>query len=239
MKHTIVVRNAAYLLASLVTVLSLTAVQASAQHGSDDTAISSSQAASNPDDSGSAQEDTPNAGAGQETGSESENDNSGVESGKLRDTAQQLLQTTRKDGKEHTTAQRQLACNQREHSITTRTANFGAAAQRHLDVFNSIFAKVQAFQTDKHLNVSNYDALVAAATAKQSTAQSAVDALKALNVPIDCTQSDPAGSVATVKAAVSDARTALQAYRSAIKDVIVALKGASTAQTSTDGSKGE
>jgi Fe2+ transport system protein B len=152
------------------------------------------------------------------------------QSGSLRAQAQKLLQTKRQEVHEHTAAERQKACEARQKSIDRRTSNYGTAAQRHLDVFNSIFTKVQQFHDSKQLNVSNYDALVAAATAKQTAAQSAVTALKALNVQIDCTQSDPAATVATIKSAVADARTSLQAYRSALKDLVVALKGASSAQ---------
>ncbi|HSX31043.1 MAG TPA: hypothetical protein VLE99_03950 [Candidatus Saccharimonadales bacterium] len=160
-------------------------------------------------------------------------DNSGT--GNLRDQARELLQQKRQDIHEHTEAQKQKACEQRQNSIDKRTTNFGAAAQRHLDVFNNIFTKIKAFHDSKGLNVSNYDALVAAATAKQTAAQSAVDALKALNVQIDCTQSDPATTVATIKSAVSDARTALQAYRKSLVDLVTAIKGASSAHdTSSD-----
>lgn len=166
------------------------------------------------------------------TETETNDDSTSGQGGSLHDQAKLLLQDKRKDAKEHTAEQKQKACEQRQKSIDNRTANWSAAAQRHLDVFNSIFTKVKAFHDSKQLNVADYDTLVATATAKQTAAQSAVDALKALNVQIDCTQSDPASSVATVKTAVSDARTALQDYRKAIKDVVVALKGASTAQTS-------
>jgi hypothetical protein len=153
--------------------------------------------------------------------------------------AKTLLVTERQDHKEHTTAQRQQSCQAHQAEINTRAKNYAAAAQRHLDTFNSIFTKVQAFQTSKQLNVTNYDTLVAAATAKQTAAQTAVDALKSVDTTLDCTQADPANQVAALKTAVINARTALQDYRAAIKDVIVALKGASTStstSTSTDSS---
>jgi len=174
---------------------------------------------------------TPNTETSDDTTSEP-NDN-------LRSQAEQLLKTERQSVKTRTTALRQKACEVRQKSIDTRTGNFATAAQRHLDVFNSIFTKVQTFHDNKKLNVANYTTLVAAATAKQTAAQAAVTTLKALNVQLDCTQPDPAAAVATIKQAVGNARTALQAYRTSLKDLIVALKGASTAQdggTSTDSS---
>jgi hypothetical protein len=149
----------------------------------------------------------------------------------LRQKAAELLQTKRQNVKQHTQAQKQKACEAHAAEINRRAANYATAAQRHLDVFNSIFTKVQAFQTDKQLNVSDYDTLVATATDKQAAAQSAADVLKSLDVSIDCTQADPATTVAELKTAVQNARTALQDYRTSIKDVVVALKGASTAHT--------
>ncbi|HET6924487.1 MAG TPA: hypothetical protein VFH39_01485, partial [Candidatus Saccharimonadales bacterium] len=168
------------------------------------------------------------------TTSETESGSSDNGHHSLRAEAEALLNQKRQNGKEHSAAQRKTACEAHAAEINTRSQNYAAAAQRHLDVFNSIFTKVQAFQTSKQLNVSNYDSLVATATAKQTAAQSAVDALKALDVSIDCSSTDPAATVATLKEAVINARTTLQDYRSAIKDVIVALKGASTANTTTD-----
>ena len=156
----------------------------------------------------------------------------------LRSQAQSLLKTERQNHKEHTMARRQQACTVHQTEINNRVNNYATAAQRHLDTFTSIFTKVQAFQTSKQLTVSNYVTLVAAAQAKQTAAQSAVDALKALDVKIDCTQPDPATSLAAVKTAVKNARTALQDYRSAIKDVIVALKGGSTSTSDTSSTGG-
>ena len=151
----------------------------------------------------------------------------------LRDQAKQMLAEKRQNIKEHTADQKKKACEAHSAEINKRSKNYATAAQRHLDVFNSIFSKVKAFHDSKQLNVTNYDALVAAATAKQTAAQAAVDTLKGLDVSIDCTATDPASTVATLKTAVKNARTSLQDYRQSIKDLVVALKGASTTQTST------
>lgn len=147
----------------------------------------------------------------------------------LRDQAEQLLTTKRAGAKTHSAEQRKKSCEARKAHIQKRADNYATAAQRHLGVFNNIFTKVQAFHDKKQLNVSNYETLVAAAKEKQTTAQTAVDQLKSLDVSIDCAQSDPATTVATLKTATKNARLALQEYRKSIKDVVVALKGASTA----------
>jgi hypothetical protein len=148
--------------------------------------------------------------------------------------ASELLTTKRQNVKEHTAEQKKKSCEARAANIKKRADNYATAAQRHLNVFNKIFTRVQDFQTKKQLTVTNYDDLVAAATAKQTAAQAAVDALKDSDVTIDCTQADPASAVATLKTATANARTALHEYRVAIKDLVVALKGASTAKDGDD-----
>lgn len=147
-----------------------------------------------------------------------------------REKAKELLEAKRANRTERSAVQKQKACEKRATNIDKRAANYAKQGQKHLEVFNKIFVKVQAFKTDKQLDVVDYDDLVAAATAKQTAAQDAVDALKELDVSIDCTQADPAGAVATLKAATGTARTALHDYRKSIKDVVIAMKGASTAQ---------
>lgn len=154
----------------------------------------------------------------------------------LRAQARETLQKDRQDLRDQKTAElRQKACEARQKAYDNRVANYVKAAQDNLDVFSNIFTKVQAFYTDKKLNVADYVTLVAAAKDKQAAAQQAVDVLQGLDVNIDCTQPDPAQTVATVKQAVANARTALQDYRTSVRDVIVALKGASTAQTPDTG----
>lgn len=153
---------------------------------------------------------------------------------KLRTEAKDTLEAERAHAKVQNTQERQKACEARQGAIDRRVSNYAKAAQTNLDTFSSILTKVQAFYTSKQLNVATYPGLLATAQSKQTAAQTAVDTLKGLNVSIDCTQPDPAATVAAVKTAVADARTALQAYRSAIKDVIVTLEGASSAHTDTN-----
>lgn len=191
-----------------------------AQHGSDDSSTSSGKGKSS------------QVVQANETETESESAADASATDSARDKAEQLITQKKQIVKQHTIEQKQKACAARAANIKKRADNYATAAQRHLDVFNGIFTKVKTFHDDKKLNVDGYNALVSTATAKQTTAQAAVDALKSADVTIDCTQSDPATAVATLKTATANARAALQDYRKAIKDVIVALKGASTAQSS-------
>jgi hypothetical protein len=233
------IKQSALMLAALAMVLGLAVAPVSAEDGATGSGSAGSGSSgpggtSGGDSDKTATTDRVISANDSPTESEAGDSGSGAGSGKLHAKSDKLLTDLRQKGKEHSQVARQKACVQRQKSLDRRTTNYAAAAQRHLDTFNKIFTKVQAFHDSKKLTVTNYDTLVAAATAKQTAAQSAVDTLKALDVKIDCTQSDPASTVATVKTAVSNARTALQDYRKSIKDVVKALKGASTAQDTSD-----
>lgn len=157
-----------------------------------------------------------------------------TEVARFREEASQELQTERKNTKEHTVAERQKACDAHQAELDTRIGDYAREAQNNLNVFSSIFTKVQTFYATKKLNVATYAALSATVTTQQAAAQSAVDALSLLSgTKIDCTQPDPAQQLASLKTAVDTARSALQAYRTAIKNLIVAIEGASSAQTDT------
>lgn len=238
------IRRIGLLLAAVLSVCVLAAMPVAAEGGdSGGSGDSSSSTTSSTDQTSdtSGSHDGTSGSSEVETTSETTTENSTeteTEVHMLEGKAKNMLATERKNGEKHSEQQRQSSCKAHQAEINNRVSNYSVAAQRHLTVFEGILTKVQNFYTTKKLNVSNYDTLLAAAQSKQADAQTAVDALKALNVSIDCTQPDPAQSVATVKTAVSNARSALQAYRAAIKDLIVALQGASSAQDKTETSTG-
>lgn len=229
------IRQMGLLVAAVLSVFVLATMPVAADHGSDSTSGSSDTTTSTSGDSSST---TTNDSTETTTETEVETPEVHARVDSLKNEAKDLLKTKRDDHAQRTTEERQKACEAQANNINTRVSDYSAAAQRHLNVFTSILTKVQNFYTTKNLNVSTYSALLATAQAKQADAQTAVDALKALDTKIDCTQTDPAQTVAAMKQAVADARTALQAYRTAIKNVIVALQGASSAQDKTQSTTG-
>jgi chromosome segregation ATPase len=154
----------------------------------------------------------------------------------LRGEAKQLLETERQNKKQHSVEDRQKACTTREADLNKKITNYGTQATRQLTRLNDTYAKLQAYQADKKLSAADYAALAAAADGQKTTATAAVDALTSLTVKIDCSSTDPAASVATVKSAVKNARTALQDYRKSIKAVLVSLMTAKSASGATDSS---
>jgi hypothetical protein len=224
-------RNLQLALATLFAVSGLAVVPVFAHEGSDSgnsgsggsdrkaVTVSSEVSDSSSDDSSDTSEDKP-------TGRLEE----------LRLRAKKELSEDRAQKKEaRKTEAKQKSCEAREANLNKKVKNFGAAAQRHLDRLDKTYAKLKAYQEEHKLNADQYEALVAVADAKQEAAKAAVEALKTVAVDIDCTSSDPAESVATVKAAVKNARTALQQYHTAVKDVLVELM-TSKSDSKKDGS---
>lgn len=123
-----------------------------------------------------------------------------------------------------TTAERQKRCQSLQTMLNKQIANFSQNAQNHLTTFNSVFTKVQAYATKNNVSSTAYTSLLAAATAQQSNATQAVDALKSVTVTFNCTQQYPASSLSTIKAAVDSTRTALQAYQKSIAALISNLE---------------
>jgi len=151
----------------------------------------------------------------------------------LRQKAQDLLQTKRVNHPEKTLAQRQKVCEDRATGINKRFNTFDTMAAQHLEKINAAYTKLQAFQTKNKLTVSNYDALVATADAQKANAVAAVATLKSVSGVVDCTSTDPAASVATVKTAVRNAHDTLQAYRQSVRAILTALMSAKTTSTNS------
>jgi DNA anti-recombination protein RmuC len=175
--------------------------------------------------SGSGSDELVATTTGTETETETEVDQAKVEDRIKHSKAdgQEKLAALREKKQAKTAEQRQKVCEQRKGSINNRVTAYNKAANNKLKQFNTIFERVKKFKTDKALQVSNYDALITAATEKQTAASEAVAALKDLSADIDCTATDPASTVASIKSATIEARTALKEYRKSIKDIVVAL----------------
>ncbi len=124
----------------------------------------------------------------------------------------------------HTIANRQKRCQSLQSMLTKQITNFSQNAQTHLDIFNTVFTKVQAYATKNNISTSQYTSLVAAATTQQTSATQFVTALKSVSVTFNCAQQDPASSLATIRAAVDSTRAALQAYQKSIAAVISDLE---------------
>lgn len=138
-------------------------------------------------------------------------------------TAQEKNQQTKAEVKEKSAEARKNACEARKDSIEKRLANRVEKAKAHKATFDKVFARVKAFHDEKNLNTPNYDSLVAAADAAAAEAEAQINALDALDGSVDCSQSTVTDSLAAFKEAVTGAKQSLKDYRTAIKNLIVAV----------------
>lgn len=156
----------------------------------------------------------------------------------FKEQAKEKVQTAKQNAKEQTQAHRQQSCEARKANLTKRMSNAVAQSEKHKAVFDKIYTRVKDFHDTKQLNVADYAALTAKVDTAQTNAQNSIDALKALDVNVDCTSQTVADSVSAFQQAVKSTRDSLKAYRSSITDLIKSLKGASTGagSNSTDNS---
>lgn len=105
--------------------------------------------------------------------------------------------------------QRQKKCEQLQFMLNRQISEFSKNAQTHLATFNTVFTKVQAYATSAKISSLHYTNLVTTANTQEADATQAVDALKSVAVSINCTQTDPASVLATIRSAVDSSRTTL------------------------------
>jgi chromosome segregation ATPase len=173
-----------------------------------------------------------------ETENEQETEHSQTLREQFKQTARTEVKAKAEDkGKTHTAEQRQKSCESRKASLTKRMNHAVASAQKHKGKFDAIYTRVKNFHDSKNLEVANYDALTAAADKAQQDAADQITALKALDVNIDCTQTDSlATNISAFQTAVKSTRDSLKSYRKSLVSLITALHGASTSADKTDDS---
>jgi hypothetical protein len=118
-------------------------------------------------------------------------------------------------------------CKARAKNITGIMNGNVGRTEKQIELFSKIAERTETFYTNKGKTVANYDELVAAVDSAKATAQADVASLKTLvGDGFDCSGSDPKGTAASVKAAIEKTRTDMKAYKTAVKNLIVAVKSA-------------
>lgn len=203
-------------------------VPAFAQHGNDATddnsTLNSSSETPQPASTSGRSADKPRS----VTRAEVENE---VEHTKAEDAAKARQALNEKKDK-HSSEQKRRICENHKNGINNRVKRLVNSSQNTQKRIDKIFAKAQAFQKDNNLNPADYDNLLAAAQAAQSSSSQAVAALKAAAPTVDCTSDQTTNNVAAFKTAAQQAREKLQAYKKAVKAVLQALQTANKAEGS-------
>ncbi len=140
------------------------------------------------------------------------------------------------------TDNKKKVCEKRLGTIQKIMARTNERGSRQLEVFTKIADRTQTFYVEKQYSVTNYDDLVAAVEEKKQAATIAVAMSSETIGQFTCDGEDPLAIKDLFKAQVQDQNQALKIYKTAVKDLIVAVKSSksqSTPDTSTPTSNEE
>jgi hypothetical protein len=122
-------------------------------------------------------------------------------------------------------------CEARQKNIEHVMDRSEARAENQLKLFNTITERVEAFYVKKGKTVANYDELVANIATAKAKVQADVATMKGLT-SFDCNGEDPKGDVEAFKTAHKAVIQDLKDYRTAVKNLIVAVKSAQGTESS-------
>ena len=214
-------------------VLALTAlvtVPAFAQHGSAD------------DTSGSNDTTTSTSGDASGGTNETETETEHLNSTELHHRGSLMVGQLEKEHHSQKTAEeRTKACESHKHGLETKFARITTNSQRLEDHIGTFLTRAETYQSTNNITVDNWTTLVANADAAKLKVDASIANLKTVTPTLDCNSTTVAQDVATFKAAAQQVRTDLKAYKTAVKDVFVALENAkeaanTTTDTNTEGS---
>jgi hypothetical protein len=126
-------------------------------------------------------------------------------------------------------------CQKREVAITNIMARIADRGNKHLTVFDKIAERTKAFYEIENYELSNYQDLVNEVDAKRIIAEDAIDAIESISIDFECNGDNPKGIITSFKDSRLEAIAALKDYKTAVKNLIVAVKSVQSALTnSTD-----
>lgn len=142
------------------------------------------------------------------------------------------IQSMKKDRSALLDEKRQKACERVVSKVNAIRVKRSEQGTKHLEVFNKISERVQAFVTEKELTVENYDTLVANIDEKKA----AVEAAIAVNTEtaFACDTASTESPLRLPRTTIEAVRDSLKEYRTAIKDLIVNVRSSAEKTESTD-----
>lgn len=137
--------------------------------------------------------------------------------------------------KDRLEAKRLEYCEKHKDEIVNRSESLGRLVAGMLGKFDAILARVQEFYTTKLVpagkTVSNYDALVLDINVKKAQVQTDLANAQADVDGFVCTGDNPKGQMTQYRLDMQLVKKGLQAYRTSIKNLIVAVKMAAGERT--------
>lgn len=135
------------------------------------------------------------------------------------------LEAKKEAAKAKTAEERKKVCEAKSSELSTRLKDKVASVEKHKAVFDSIFSRVTTFYASKNLNATGYDDLLAKTQAAQQAAADSIATLKTFNTTVDCNDVGAAATkIAAFKDSLTQTRDSLKAYRTALKNLVVAIK---------------
>lgn len=123
------------------------------------------------------------------------------------------------------------SCQARLLTIKTRSQNLTDFSNRLIATFDKIATRVQEFYTTKDLSVTNYSTLVADVATKKLAAQTALTKAQAIMAEFNCTSGDPKANLLTFNQEMRLVHTALNSYKTSVRNLIVGVKGGRAEET--------
>ncbi len=133
----------------------------------------------------------------------------------------------------HLTGTKMTLCENHKDVVTAIMSRIADRGQKQVDLFTTIATRVETFYTKSGKTVANYSALVADMNTKHTAAQTAVNTIKADSTTFSCSATNPQGIVTGFKADLKLEISALQAYRTSVRNLTVAIKSAVEASSTT------
>ena len=126
-----------------------------------------------------------------------------------------------------TNSARLRVCQVKANVLQTRSQHLSQLVTTMEEKFDSIAARVEAYYTNTVVpsgkTVSNYDALVAEISTKKVAVQTALSTAQSGVANFSCDSTNPRGQMLTYRTDMQSVKAALKAYRTAIKNLIVAV----------------
>lgn len=138
-------------------------------------------------------------------------------------------ESPRVKGEDRLEAKRLEFCEKHQDEIEKRSDSLMALVSNMLGKFDAIATKVEDFYKNKVVpsgkTVPNYDALVADIASKKVAVSTALNNSQADVAGFTCTGANPKGQITLFRTDMQAVKTALHDYRTAIKNLIVAVRG--------------
>lgn len=146
--------------------------------------------------------------------------------------AEKRIATIKENVREKLATKRLEVCEKRQAKINDIARRGATQNTKQLAVFQKIEAKVMQFATNKNITGEAIDAALAVANEKEAAAVAAIEVSQ--STTFDCATTDGANPGSAIKQAMTSRHSALKEYRTAVKNLIVAVKQANNETKSTD-----